>query len=310
MTKPVLTWTMISGIALALLLLLRPMIGLVGVSTASIDTENVQKGTVSKPPPKIDLSAIVTSPPRYPLPDPARLPGDPVPADISFIEQVEDMILDRSNQERKKQGKTSLSKEYKVRDIARAHSIDMIQRNFFQHMNPDGRAPTDRMALFHRSFIGLTGENIWKGSTYDTSNLQKLTDDIMNGWMNSPGHRANILRDDYTHLGVGVVLKNGEVYATQNFISLYAYSSSEIPEHYSNGNKLELFPIHSLKKGLKQPDSFDLFHPLRGTRAAGPFSIDSAINTAEKGKYHLRFYFPKPDGAGSVICPGPEIIIN
>ena len=94
---------------------------------------------------------------------------------------------------------------------AQKHAEDMANRNFFDHVNPDGLAPTDRIRNSGYPMTGswATGENIAKG--------QPTAQDVMNSWMNSPGHKANILSSNFKELGVGHYVKNGTHYWVQNF---------------------------------------------------------------------------------------------
>jgi|WetSurMetagenome_2_1015567.scaffolds.fasta_scaffold342899_2 hypothetical protein len=84
------------------------------------------------------------------------------------------------------------------------------------------------------------GENIWTGRGYDPRQVRYLAQKIMDGWMNSPGHRDNILTPGYTHLGVGVMAKNQAVNATQVFIGI----AGDAPP---NGQKS---PDHSRSAGV------------------------------------------------------------
>ncbi|WP_345655680.1 CAP domain-containing protein, partial [Streptomyces tremellae] len=77
---------------------------------------------------------------------------------------------------------------------AQAHSADMVGRDFYAHTDPDGRQPWDRARAAGATHRGI-GENIACG--------QRSAAEVVQGWMNSPGHRANILRPDFTHIGVG-----------------------------------------------------------------------------------------------------------
>ena len=77
---------------------------------------------------------------------------------------------------------------------AQAHSADMVARAFYSHTSPGGSRPWDRAAAAgstHRTI----GENIACG--------QRSPAEVVDGWMNSPGHRANILKPDFTHIGIG-----------------------------------------------------------------------------------------------------------
>src|SRR4051812_16328934 len=77
---------------------------------------------------------------------------------------------------------------------AQAHSDDMVARDFYDHTSPEGRQPWDRAATAGATHRGI-GENIACG--------QRGPAEVVRGWMNSPGHRANILKPDFTHIGVG-----------------------------------------------------------------------------------------------------------
>lgn len=83
----------------------------------------------------------------------------------------------------------------------------MAARGFFDHTDPDGATPWDRAAK--AGIAGLGGENIARGQADAAA--------VMEAWMNSPGHRANILNCDFKTLGVGVHLGSGGPWWTQDF---------------------------------------------------------------------------------------------
>jgi uncharacterized protein YkwD len=140
------------------------------------------------------------------------------------LSRYEKMLCDMANQERKKRGLSVLKISPALSDVARAHSREMAQKNYFAHESP---TPTRRtlmnryMLKFKRS-PRLVAENIYKMETRGFYQL-KESDFRMahSGWMNSPGHRANILRAEPaggpTEIGVGIVVKDGSFWATQNF---------------------------------------------------------------------------------------------
>ncbi len=113
------------------------------------------------------------------------------------------------NEERRKAGLSRLEVAPLLGVAARAHSADMAARNFYSHHSPEGRTVGDRVALTGYGFV-IVGENIAWG--------QETARQVMNAWMRSPGHKANILHPDYTEIGVGVVAnRRGAVVWTQNF---------------------------------------------------------------------------------------------
>lgn len=124
---------------------------------------------------------------------------------------MEQEVLALVNSERAKNGLSALSWADDVAAVARAHSSDMINRGFFSHTNPDGESPFDRLKNNGISYR-TAAENIAYG--------QKTPADVMSAWMNSSGHRANILNKNVTELGVGAVKNNnGTIYWTQVFVA-------------------------------------------------------------------------------------------
>ena len=131
---------------------------------------------------------------------------------------VEEAVFAMSNDLRRRNGLPVFLKDETCRDAARGHSADMLNRNYFDHADPEGHSVKERLPA--NPAIRLWGENIWTGRGYDPRQIQHLAQTIMAGWMNSPGHRKNILSPEYTHLGVGVITNNQEVKATQVFIGV------------------------------------------------------------------------------------------
>ncbi|WP_223701207.1 cell wall-binding repeat-containing protein [Sutcliffiella deserti] len=98
------------------------------------------------------------------------------------------------NKEREKQGIRALRLHVQLSEVARIKSKDMHDNQYFSHTSPIFGSPFEMMTA-HGILYRLAGENIAAGQTDAAS--------VMNGWMNSPGHRANILKTDFTHIGVG-----------------------------------------------------------------------------------------------------------
>ncbi|MGE0713306.1 MAG: CAP domain-containing protein [Planctomycetota bacterium] len=103
-------------------------------------------------------------------------------------------VLDLVNQERATAGVAPVAADKDAERAAQAHTSDMINRQYFDHMSPEGFGPDDRFTATGATNLKL-GENIAQAADPAAA---------MQAWMNSPGHRANILDPDFTHLGVGV----------------------------------------------------------------------------------------------------------
>lgn len=107
----------------------------------------------------------------------------------------EEELVSLINAERSRRGIAPLQINWLIMQVAEAHSQDMIDRNFFSHINPDGLDPGDRLA--NAGYLGSVGENI--GGGYPTPQA------MFNAWMDSQGHRDNMLWDYYTEIGIGYV---------------------------------------------------------------------------------------------------------
>ncbi len=117
--------------------------------------------------------------------------------------RLEDAVLCLVNRERTKRGLSRLRPNDRLDRAARGHSRAMVERNFFSHDSPGGRSVLERVkSRGYRSSGGLmVGENIaWGSGSYATPG------EIVDGWMNSSGHRANILHRGFDEIGVGVAL--------------------------------------------------------------------------------------------------------
>lgn len=125
----------------------------------------------------------------------------------------EKQLLDLANMFRADHGLSALAWNETAAAAARQHSQDMAKRNFFDHDNPDGKTPADRLAAHGLSDYRALGENISAG--YNTPFEAHYS------WINSQGHRTNLLSALYTTLGVGVVSglssSSYDIYYTQNF---------------------------------------------------------------------------------------------
>lgn len=124
----------------------------------------------------------------------------------SFQKEVVRLV----NVERSKRGLSELSFNTGLSNVATLKSQDMINKNYFDHTSPTYGSPFDMMKQFNISYR-TAGENIAMG--------QRTPAEVVNSWMNSSGHRANILNANFTDIGIGVAKSsNGTLYWTQMFI--------------------------------------------------------------------------------------------
>lgn len=103
-------------------------------------------------------------------------------------------VIDLTNAERKKQGLPALQAYPELNNVADMKAKDMNDKGYFSHTSPTYGSPFDMMRDFGITYQSA-GENIAQG--------QRSPEEVVKAWMNSEGHRANILNDKYTHIGVG-----------------------------------------------------------------------------------------------------------
>ena len=153
---------------------------------------------VPEPPPPPEPEPPAPEPPPPP-PSPSKPPSTTSSAPSSGASAAEAAVVDLVNQERARAGCPSVRGEAALHDLARRHSADMAARGYFDHTDPDGRTPWDRAEA--AGISGLGAENLAMGAADARS--------VMDLWMNSPGHRANILTCDFTRIGVGMHAGSG-----------------------------------------------------------------------------------------------------
>jgi uncharacterized YkwD family protein len=128
----------------------------------------------------------------------------------SSIQSEEAKVVQLVNKQRAAAGLPALTQNFNLCKVARLKSQDMINKKYFSHMSPTYGSPFKMMETFGIKF-SAAGENIAMG--------QRNAAEVMNSWMNSPGHRSNILSPSYTQIGVGLAKdSSGRCYWTQQFI--------------------------------------------------------------------------------------------
>ena len=121
------------------------------------------------------------------------------------VAELERQVHAGINSERAKNGVSPLRWEDQLAAVARAHSDDMTSRGYFSHDTPEGLGPSER--------VDRAGYSCWKGSHYGVAEniaiettsggIDRVAAEAVRGWMNSPGHRTNLLGRQYDRTGVG-----------------------------------------------------------------------------------------------------------
>ena len=157
---------------------------------------------------EVGLSEIKSANPHIKNPD-LIYPGDVlnIPLTDSSVLKYEKEVVRLVNEIRVKNGLRELTYDWQLSRVARIKSQDMRDNGYFSHTSPTYGSPFQMMKSFGITYRSA-GENIARG--------QQSPQAVVNAWMNSSGHRANILNSSFTHIGVGYVA-DGK-YWTQMFI--------------------------------------------------------------------------------------------
>jgi len=158
---------------------------------------------------QVGLSELISANPQIKNPN-LIYPGQKLNIPVVTTAAQENEVIKLVNQQRAYAGLPPLTAHWELSRVARYKSADMANKGYFSHTSPTYGTPFQMMENFGLRFTAA-GENIAYG--------QRTPQEVMNDWMNSPGHRNNILSRSYTHIGVGLAKNsNGVCYWTQMFM--------------------------------------------------------------------------------------------
>ncbi len=176
---------------------------------ANIDKSGCQSGSTTKPtatPAPTTKPTATPAPTTKPAATPTPTPTTTKSSDSSDVSSYANQVLQLVNQERAKAGLSALTTNSTLTNAANKRAKETVQS--FSHTRPDGTNFSTVLKEFNISYRAA-GENIAYG--------QKSPQEVVTGWMNSPGHRANILNANFGKIGIGVYKSNGVIYWSQLF---------------------------------------------------------------------------------------------
>ena len=216
-----------------------------------------------------------------------------------FLLPAEDALLAEHNSLRVGQRLSPLVRSAALDVAARAHAADLADRGYFAHETPEGFSSVQRVGLLARRFVGLVGENLVEvegGPPAHAEELARL-------WRGSAGHRANMLRPTYSHVGFGVVRKGERTVAAAAFGETFAELAEPMAFRVGDiGRVGEVIGEGSPVRGYA-------LAPVGGGRALGPFWLEDPPPRIEvAGAFSIKPYLTDPVVRGRyVIVDGPII---
>jgi uncharacterized protein YkwD len=209
-------------------------------------------------------------------------------------------LLEATNAARAANGLGPLQMDETLGLAARHHALEMATLNYFSHQSPtpENATPPQRIARAGSPYIAV-GENIAKMPPMQTSQLASETTD---GWMNSPGHKANILETSFTHVGFGLAKDaQGFIYVVQNFAyKPFQLRSAEVV------SKSQASYLIVLDISLPQPSTAAFSY---GGQTSEPMQLNAGNNqveftTTETSQVYLQAAVPAPEGGGYIFQDG------
>jgi len=177
--------------------------------------------------------------------------------------------LELVNSDRAERGLSTLEQNAALEEAARRHAADMLERNYYAHESPEGQTVADRFQAAGGSRWALTAENIAKCERCAVPPDVERVERFHAGWMDSPGHRRNILSAGLTGFGFGIAAEDGTIYAVQTFAGPGTPRGTEPGDDPS-----PLGPEAARDALLKR------INAARADRDAPPLTLDDTLTTA------------------------------
>jgi uncharacterized protein YkwD len=234
------------------------------------------------------------------------------PKGVKFLKPLARRLVKLTTARREKHGVGPLEVDQELLRAARAHAIDQLKRDYFGHVAPGGLEPGDRVALLHRRLVGGVGENLAKQEGRSAKQLKgqmgRLARKIMKGWMDSPGHRENVLDPDYTHLAIFAAARGKDVVVVQLFAERRALLKEPLPLRQGQGQALSL--AFERGNGLRIPARYAYAPPGQPAQDLNTRSLSSRRVSVEPGTYMLKFLFRSGEPGFYQVVKGPAIVVQ
>lgn len=133
------------------------------------------------------------------------------------LDDMRDIALELTNESRAEAGLAPLTRSDILDEAAQNHAADMLERDYYDHVTPEGETPFDRFLAAGGNTWAVNGENIATCTGCPVPPDVKRLETFHDGWMQSPGHRENILSEGFDSFGFGIAGAGSTTYAVQTF---------------------------------------------------------------------------------------------
>jgi uncharacterized protein YkwD len=234
------------------------------------------------------------------------------PAGVQFLPALEDRLAERVGKARDEHAQEALRRDAGLQRAARAHAVDMLERDYTGHIGPDGRSAIERVGILDRRFIGLVGENLAEQVGFPADAVAEQAGPtalrLVSGFRGSPEHRKNLLDPDYTDQGIGAAAAGDRLMVVHVFGARRAALRQDLPLQVRQGAKLPL--AFEEGAGLSTPAKYAFARP--GQRAGEVVPLEVALNEValEPGTYQLKFFLSTGQSNRFAVVPGPILVVE
>jgi uncharacterized protein YkwD len=217
------------------------------------------------------------------------------------------------NEARAAEGLDALAPSGVLDEAARAHAEDMLARDFYDHVTPEGTTARDRFLAAGGDVGAVSGENIARCTGCPTPPGAERVEAFHGGWMQSPGHRANVLSLGFARFGYAITGRGGETYAVQTFAGPGASEGTDVaPEALAEALRDEL-NARRAEAGLAALDA-DPALDAAAQAALDAFAVEGALPSdlfallpeGAEGWATLGMRASSRGGAGATLTTGDE----
>jgi uncharacterized protein YkwD len=234
------------------------------------------------------------------------------PAGIEFLPTLEGRLVERVSKARSGHDLGTLRRDPGLQRAARAHAVDMLQRDYTGHIGPAGRSATERVGILDRRFIGLTGENLAEnvGIARDAiaEQVGPMALKLVSGFLDSPEHRNNLLGPDYTHHGIGAAAEGDRLIVVHVLGARRAALKQDLPLQVAQGAELPL--TFEQGEGLSTPAKYAFARPGQPSGEIVPLDVALSEVPVEPGAYQLQFFLPTEQSNRFAVVPGPMLVVQ
>lgn len=226
-----------------------------------------------------------------------------------YLPTLEEAAFDATNAMRAEAGLRPLEAEEGLRWIARFYAQTLSRTGGFDHEDEAGRGPAERIAVLHRRFVGVNGENIFKSDIFTLSEQGRAGRFAVDSLMDSPGHRRNILAPNWTHAAMGAAGDGGMFHLVQLFGQRVALLAEEAPLELPAGKAL---PPAFTRFAAGGADRLALAPPTAEITGADLRPLDGATAPAQAGIAATRYAVQESaqgNRVGYGVYPGPVVVV-